>query len=79
MQRKIELPETTYYVTTTYDSSTGQSKETLKRRKYSKIKFYTFALRWFLKNHKWDNSRQKHKRMHEDFERRLQGKPCRYL
>ena len=32
-----------------------------------KIKYYIFCIKWLYKNRKWDNTRQKFKRMEKDF------------
>jgi hypothetical protein len=50
-----------------------------KPKKESKLKYYIFSIRWLWKNRKWDNTRQKFKRMSEDYERYKQGKPCKHL
>ena len=47
--------------------------------KESKIKYYIFAMRWLWKNRKWDDTRQKFKRMSEDYKQYKQGKPCKHF
>ncbi len=32
-----------------------------------KIKYYIFCIKWLYKNRKWDNTRQKFKKMEKDF------------
>ena len=67
-------------VTVTYTPGFFDDKSVIgKPKKESKLKYYIFSIRWLWKNRKWDNTRQKFKRMSEDYEQYKQGKPCKYL
>ena len=41
-----------------------------------KIKYYLFCIKWLYKNRKWDNTRQKFKKMDKDFKECEMNKIC---
>lgn len=44
-----------------------------------KIRYYLFCIKWLYKNRKWDNTRQKFKRMERDFKERELNKHGRRI
>lgn len=76
---KITRTPVITYSCTEEDFKERYSNVQSETKKDNRWKFFIFSLRWRFKNRKWIKSRQKNKRMMEDYYRYQQGVLCRYI